>query len=91
MQQVKRLGGEKREVRVALQSAKLNALGITAEQMSQQLAQTNANVPAGRVQWFDQEQSIRVVGSQPSFAERRHGNEPVRRYATAKQHAGTNR
>ncbi len=91
VQQVKRLGGEKREVRVALQSAKLNALGITAEQVSQQLAQTNANVPAGRVQWFDQEQSIRVVGSQPSFAERRYGNEPVRRYAAAKQHAGTNR
>ncbi|MDG2914646.1 efflux RND transporter permease subunit [Bisgaard Taxon 10/6] len=69
VQQVKRLGGEKREVRVALQSAKLNALGITAEQVSQQLAQTNANVPAGRVQWFDQEQSIRVVGSQPSLAD----------------------
>ena len=69
VQQVKRLGGEKREVRVALQSAKLNALGITAEQVSQQLAQTNANVPAERVQWFDQEQSIRVVGSQPSLAE----------------------
>lgn len=69
VQQVKRLGGEKREVRVALQSAKLNALGITTEQVSQQLAQTNANVPAGRVQWFDQEQSIRVVGSQPSLAD----------------------
>lgn len=69
VQQVKRLGGEKREVRVALQSAKLDALDITAEQVSQQLAQTNANVPAGRVQWFDQEQSIRVVGSQPSLAE----------------------
>ncbi|MDG2962832.1 efflux RND transporter permease subunit [Exercitatus varius] len=69
VQQVKRLGGKKREVRVALQSAKLNALGITAEQVSQQLAQTNANVPAGRVQWFDQEQSIRVVGSQPSLAD----------------------
>lgn len=69
VQQVKRLGGEKRDVRVALQSAKLNALGITAEQVSQQLAQTNANVPAGRVQWFDQEQSIRVVGSQPSLAD----------------------
>lgn len=69
VQQVKRLGGEKREVRVALQSAKLNALSITAEQVSQQLAQTNANVPAGRVQWFDQEQSIRVVGSQPSLVD----------------------
>lgn len=33
------------------------------------MAQTNANVPAGRVQWFDQEQSIRVVGSRPSLAD----------------------
>ncbi|WP_443090939.1 efflux RND transporter permease subunit [Basfia succiniciproducens] len=64
VQQVKRLGGEKREIRVALQSTKLNALEITAEQVSQQLAQTNANVPAGRVEWFNQEQSVRVIGSQ---------------------------
>lgn len=69
VQQVKRLGGKKREVRMPLQSAKLNALGITAEQVSQQLAQTNANVPAMRVQWFDQEQSIRVVDSQLSLAD----------------------
>ena len=47
VQQVKRLGGEKREVRVALKSVKLNALGITAEQVSQQLAQINANGQLG--------------------------------------------
>ena len=50
MQQVKRLGGEKQEIRVALKPERLNALGITAEQVSQQLAQTNANIPAGRTQ-----------------------------------------
>ena len=64
VQQVKRLGGEKREIRVALQAEKLNALGITAEQVSIQLAQTNANIPAGRVELFGQEQSVRVLGSQ---------------------------
>lgn len=64
VQQVKRLGGEKREIRVALRAEKLNALGITAEQVSTQLAQTNANIPAGRVELFGQEQSIRVLGSQ---------------------------
>ena len=49
VQQVKRLGGEKQEIRVALKAARLNALGITVEQVSRQLAQSNANVPAGRV------------------------------------------
>lgn len=63
VQQVKRLGGEKREIRVALRADKLNALGISAEQVSTQLAQTNANIPAGRVELFGQEQSVRVLGS----------------------------
>ncbi len=68
VQQVKRLGGEKQEVRVELKPDRLNALGITAEQVSQQLAQTNANLPAGRTQLYQSEQSIRVLGSQPDIA-----------------------
>ena len=63
VQQVKRLGGEKQEIRVALKPERLNALGITAEQVSQQLAQTNANIPAGRTQLNNLEQSVRVLGS----------------------------
>lgn len=63
VQQVKRLGGEKQEIRVALKSERLNALGITAEQVSQQLAQTNANIPASRTQLNNLEQSVRVLGS----------------------------
>lgn len=64
VQQVKRLGGEKREIRVDLQSEKLNAYGISAEQVSTQLAQTNANVPAGRLDLLGKELSIRVLGAQ---------------------------
>ena len=63
VQQVKGLGGEKQEIRVALKAAQLNAYGITAEQVSQQLAQTNANVPAGRTQLNGLEQTVRVLGS----------------------------
>ncbi|WP_225748112.1 efflux RND transporter permease subunit [Eikenella sp. Marseille-P7795] len=63
VQQVKRLGGEKREIRVDLQAEKLNAYGISAEQVSMQLAQTNANVPAGRTDVFRQELSVRVLGA----------------------------
>ncbi len=64
VQQVKRLGGEKQEIRVELKAERLNALGITADQVSQQLAQTNTNVLAGRTQLYGSEQSIRVLGSQ---------------------------
>ncbi|WP_207761640.1 efflux RND transporter permease subunit [Caviibacterium pharyngocola] len=82
VQQVKRLGGEKQEIRVELkadrlnalgitaeQVSRLNALGITAEQVSQQLAQTHANLPAGRTQLNGLEQSIRVVGSRQAVAD----------------------
>lgn len=48
---------------MALKAVQLNALGITAEQVSQQLAQTNANVPAGRTQLNGLEQTVRVLGS----------------------------
>ncbi|MFC0322706.1 efflux RND transporter permease subunit [Gallibacterium melopsittaci] len=63
VQQVKRLGGEAQEIRVELNAERLRAFGITADQVSQQLAQTNANIPAGRTQLYGQEQSIRVLGS----------------------------
>ncbi|MDD7568485.1 MAG: efflux RND transporter permease subunit [[Actinobacillus] rossii] len=63
VQQVKRLGGEKQEIRVELQADRLKALGVTADQISQQLAQTNANIPAGRTQLYGSERSIRVLGS----------------------------
>lgn len=68
MQQVKRLGGEKQEIPVLLDAAKLNAYGITAEQVSQQLAQTNADIPAGRTQLNKLEQSVRVLGSRADVA-----------------------
>lgn len=68
VQQVKRLGGEKQEIRVLLDAAKLNAYSITAEQVSQQLAQTNADIPAGRTQLDKLEQSVRVLGSRADVA-----------------------
>ena len=63
VQQVTRIGGAKREIHVALKPERLNALGITAEQVNAQLAQTNANIPAGRTISNAQEQSIRVLNS----------------------------
>lgn len=63
VQQVNRIGGAKQEIQVLLKADKLQALGITAEQVSQQIALTNVNMPAGRTKLFDGEQSISVQGS----------------------------
>lgn len=68
VQQVKRLGGEKQEVRVELNAERLEEYGISADQISRQLAQTNINVPAGRINIHGgQEMSLRVQGSKPDI------------------------
>ena len=63
VQQVKRLGGVKREIRVLLDPIKLNSYGLTAMQIHNAIAQTNANIAGGRAILNDQEQSIRVLAS----------------------------
>lgn len=66
VQQVKRLGGEKQEIRVELNASKLEEYGVSADQISRQIAQTNVNVPGGRLNIHGgQEMSIRVLGSKP--------------------------
>lgn len=60
VQQVTRIGGARREIRVALRPERLDALNITADQVNSQLLQTNTDVPGGRTILHEQEQSIRV-------------------------------
>lgn len=67
VQQVKRVGGAKREIQVALKLDQLKSFGITAEQVNTQLAQTNANIPAGRIISHEQEQSLRVINATQSL------------------------
>ncbi|MBW7932782.1 MAG: efflux RND transporter permease subunit [Gemmatimonadaceae bacterium] len=55
-------GGLKREVRVYLQPARMEALGITVPQVSMALRSQNLDVPAGRVQLGAREQLVRVSG-----------------------------
>ncbi|WHP46722.1 efflux RND transporter permease subunit [Mannheimia bovis] len=69
VQQVKRLGGEKQEIRVELKADRLAAFNLTADQVSSQLAQINANFPAGRTQLEGQKQSIRVLSARTSLEE----------------------
>ncbi|MFO0334178.1 MAG: efflux RND transporter permease subunit [Pseudomonadota bacterium] len=60
--QVSRSGGVDREIRVELDPARMQALGITAVQVSQQLRALNLDAPGGRAQVGGGEQSIRVLG-----------------------------
>ncbi|MEL7353986.1 MAG: efflux RND transporter permease subunit [Cyanobacteria bacterium P01_A01_bin.116] len=61
--QVNRVGGVDREIRVDLDPDQLNALGITATQVNDQIRQFNVNLPGGRSDVSDIEQGIRTLGS----------------------------
>ena len=63
MAAVQRQGGVSREIRVILDPAKLQAHGITAAQVNQQLRQTNLNAAGGRAEIAGAEQSVRVLGN----------------------------
>ena len=60
--QVQRGGGVDREIRVDLDPARMQALGITAVDVNQQLTRLNIDAPGGRAQLGGGEQSIRVLG-----------------------------
>ncbi|MBV8803560.1 MAG: efflux RND transporter permease subunit, partial [Sinobacteraceae bacterium] len=60
--QVGRSGGVNREIRVELDPARMQALGITAVDVNQQLRSLNMDSAGGRAQVGGGEQSIRVLG-----------------------------
>src|SRR3546814_6375673 len=55
--------GVSRESRVSLDPAKLQAQGITAAEVKQQLRQVNLNATGGRAEIAGAEQSVRVLGN----------------------------
>jgi multidrug efflux pump subunit AcrB len=59
---VDRYGGSDREVRVELDPGRLDALGVTASDISSQLQGTNVDLGSGRGQVAGAEQSIRTLG-----------------------------
>ncbi|HNR21725.1 MAG TPA: efflux RND transporter permease subunit [Steroidobacteraceae bacterium] len=63
---VTRGGGVDREIRVELDPARMQALGITAVEVNQQLRQLNLDAPGGRAQVGGGEQAIRVLGGAKS-------------------------
>lgn len=63
MSGVERNGGVDREIRVILDPDKIQALGLTASQVNQQLRQVNLNAAGGKAQISGSEQSVRVLGN----------------------------
>ena len=59
---IDRYGGADREISILLDPAKLDAFGITAQSVSQQLSLSNTNLGAGRAELGTGEQAIRTIG-----------------------------
>ncbi len=59
---VTRIGGADREIRVELDPVKMDSLGVTAQQVSAQIAATNTNLGAGKLSLGTGEQVIRTLG-----------------------------
>ena len=60
--QVTRFGGVDRQIRVELDPARMQALGITASQVNSQLVNLNIDLPGGQADLGNGEQLIRVMG-----------------------------
>ena len=60
---VSRAGGVEREVRIDLDPRALQSLGITAGEVSQQLARIQLERPGGRTEWAGTQQVVRTVGT----------------------------
>ncbi len=65
---VDRSGGVDREMRVDLDPARMEALGVTAVQVNDAMRALNQDAPGGRAQVAGGEQSIRVLGGAHSAA-----------------------
>ena len=60
---VKRIGGVERQIRVDLDPQALEAFGITAGEVSQQLALTQVERPGGKAEIGGDQQTIRTIGT----------------------------
>ncbi|MFP4124896.1 MAG: efflux RND transporter permease subunit [Coleofasciculus sp.] len=69
--QIDRLGGVDREIRVDLDPSRLQAYGITATQVNDQIRNLNIDLPGGRGNVGGSEQNIRTLGSAETVEELR--------------------
>jgi len=66
---ITRIGGADREIRVELDPVKLASWGVTAQQVSAQIAQTNVNLGSGQMELGSGKQVIRTLGDKGSVEE----------------------
>ena len=66
---VDRYGGVNREIRVILNPSAIQAQGITAAQVNQQLRQINLDSAGGRAEIAGSEQAVRVLGNADTASE----------------------
>lgn len=71
MGQVKRIGGAEREVQIVLQPERMQALGVTAADISSMIGVAQQDAPSGRSDIAGAEQSIRTLASATNVAELR--------------------
>ena len=69
--QVERLGGLDREIRIDLDPERLQAYGITATEIDNQIARFNLNLSGGRSEVGGREQNVRTLGSAKSVRDLR--------------------
>jgi HAE1 family hydrophobic/amphiphilic exporter-1 len=55
-------GGDRREVRVALNRSRLDAYGLSLSEVAAAIRQQNLNVPSGRVTEGNRDYAVRVIG-----------------------------
>jgi multidrug efflux pump subunit AcrB len=67
--QVSRVGGVNREVRIALDTGKMQSLGVSAAAVSQQLRQVQLESAGGRANLGSSEQPVRTLATVKSAAE----------------------
>ncbi len=67
--EVRRDGGVDREIRINIDPDRLQALGITATSVNDQIRAFNVNLPGGRTEVGGSEQSIRTLGSAATVKE----------------------
>ena len=63
---VTRRGGVSREIRIVLSPVQMQAFGLSASSVNQQLRAINVNAAGGRFEIAQSEQSIRVLGNAPT-------------------------
>ena len=69
MANVKRGGGVTREIRVTLDPARMQSLGLSASQVNNALRQLNVNAAGGKAEIAGSRQSVRVLGNAGSTRE----------------------